>query len=428
MNYASEYETYECGRRAVLTGSLGAGLAALSGCTVIDSGDGAGGEETPADSPYYGSDSPFEGWRFDDPPELDGWPTRQYSNTNVGWKPNTKGPTEDVEVAWTATGGPDAGAVTTSPAVVDGSVFFGRSDGSIAAVDADGGTEQWVTDIGEEIRWQSPTVVDGTVFIGSSDNRFYALDADTGEALWFYGTRSDVTSTPVVEDGRVFFGTDAGALYAADALTGEILWETEPGDGPIQSGLAVSDGTVYLTQTFFGAYDAATGEKLWDTDDSTNQPLNGTPTMAGDLIFGEFGMYLGVIGTDRNNLGGAFRFDATGWGSPAVAHDKIFVGHTGGETHPTLRALTIRKTEATVEGFVEWEVTTARGILSSPVVVDGTVYAAATDPKLLAVDAETGDEQWSLDAPVTDHSTPAVVDGTLYVGGADGLYAIEEGS
>ncbi|WP_158853957.1 PQQ-binding-like beta-propeller repeat protein [Halorhabdus sp. CUG00001] len=76
-----------------------------------------------------------------------------------------------------------SGHVSSSPTVVDSTVFVGSWDNNVFALDAGDGTEQWRF---EAIDWQSammagvtssPTVVNGTVFIGSGDGNLYALAA-----------------------------------------------------------------------------------------------------------------------------------------------------------------------------------------------------------------------------------------------------------
>jgi hypothetical protein len=64
---------------------------------------------------------------------------------------------------------------------VDGTVFVGsydgNYDGNLYAVAADTGSEEWAFETGGRVS-SSPTVVDGTVFVGSGDDNLYAVDAD----------------------------------------------------------------------------------------------------------------------------------------------------------------------------------------------------------------------------------------------------------
>ncbi len=62
---------------------------------------------------------------------------------------------------------------------------------------------------------------------------------------------------------------------------------------------------------------------------------------------------------------------------------------------------------------------------SSPVVYDGLVYIGGGDGKIYALDAYTGDVQWSYQTGDEVRATPCVVRGALYVGSLDGhIYAL----
>jgi tetratricopeptide (TPR) repeat protein len=59
-------------------------------------------------------------------------------------------------------------------------------------------------------------------------------------------------------------------------------------------------------------------------------------------------------------------------------------------------------------------------------VVDGTIYLGSNDNNLYAVDAATGEEEWSFETGNRIHSSPAVADGTAYIGSHDNsVYAVD---
>jgi outer membrane protein assembly factor BamB/subtilisin family serine protease len=66
-------------------------------------------------------------------------------------------------------------------------------------------------------------------------------------------------------------------------------------------------------------------------------------------------------------------------------------------------------------------------MFSSPVIADGRVYLTTENGRLHAIDATTGETDWTFATGGTQRSTPAVTDDTVYVGGGadDALYAID---
>ena len=110
--------------------------------------------------------------------------------------------------------------VITTPAVVDGRVYTGRSSGGwMYSLDAATGEKVWEVQTGGLV-FSSPTVADDVVYFGSGDRFFYALDAATGERRWRYATGGAVMSSPTVWDDNVYFGSDDGFVYALRAAEG----------------------------------------------------------------------------------------------------------------------------------------------------------------------------------------------------------------
>ncbi len=78
---------------------------------------------------------------------------------------------------------------------------------------------------------------------------------------------------------------------------------------------------------------------------------------------------------------------------------------------------------------VKWRFHTGAAIISSPAVVDGTVYVGSNDHALYAIDAASGKQKWKLDTRSRVTSSPAVADGTVFFGSYDGLfYAVDAAS
>ena len=86
----------------------------------------------------------------------------------------------------------------------------------------------------------------------------------------------------------------------------------------------------------------------------------------------------------------------------------------------------LQASDDTPPGEQQWAFETGDLVLSSPVVVDETVYVGSHDTNLYAVDAATGDQEWAFETGGDVFSSPAVADGTVYVGSHDtNLYAVD---
>jgi outer membrane protein assembly factor BamB len=157
----------------------------------------------------------------------------------------------------------DAGSkVLSSPALTDGTLYFG-ANGRLYALDARTGDPHWTFDL----RWptvkSSPAVAGGTVFVGchggggcrlvpddetcdapDETGSLDAVDADLGAEEWRYDVERDVRSSPAVADGIVYLGC-AGGASAVRAADGREAWRVEFGSY-VDSSPAVADGRVFV--------------------------------------------------------------------------------------------------------------------------------------------------------------------------------------
>ena len=78
-------------------------------------------------------------------------------------------------------------ATTTPPAVVNGKLFFGTTDGRLVCLSAESGGELWSVNLGEPVLFQ-PAVVGGRVFAGTARGTLFGLETgdpnDDGWKMW----------------------------------------------------------------------------------------------------------------------------------------------------------------------------------------------------------------------------------------------------
>jgi outer membrane protein assembly factor BamB len=118
----------------------------------------------------------------------------------------------------------DRRSIQSSPAVANGTVFIGARDGFVYAIDAADGKLRWRYD--HKVSWINaiPAVVDGVVYDGTSDGHFVqALDATSGKELWRFATNTTVWSSAAVTKAQVFVGDGAGRLLVLNRATGALL-------------------------------------------------------------------------------------------------------------------------------------------------------------------------------------------------------------
>ncbi len=239
----------------------------------------------------------------------------------------------------------------------------------------------WETRIGDGIgQYYSslrPVVANAVVYAASRDGIVKALSAHDGSLVWetdlsghelFTNRRSArISGAVTVGQGKVYLGSENALLFALDQETGELEWVVpvihEVVTQPVLDGgrvlLHTADGSV-------SALDAETGEEIWVN--RSEQPA------------------LTLRGVSR----------------PVTASGALFIGRADGRLSGMF----------TDNGAPIWETRVAmpRGAndidrLSdadpSPVLLGETLYMAAFNGDVMAVDLRTGSVQWKRNYSVS---------------------------
>ena len=251
---------------------------------------------------------------------------------------------------------------------------------------------------------------DGTIYFGANNGIFYALDPESGTIRWAFPTDFDtfaIYSTAFVDqNGIVYFGAKDGKVYALTApskgIMGEVIWSINLGTTIQTSPAFTPDGTLVI-----GADD-------WS--------------------------YYGITparGTSGAKVKWRFQTQGTLISSPTVDSDgTVFVASMDGKVYalePPREAgqpVKVRWTFASGDRDDKGGFENAPGIDN-----EGTLYIAANDGVLYALDTKSGKVKWSFDGVArAGYRTYAIFSSvaigserTIYFGGKNGeLYAVRE--
>lgn len=204
----------------------------------------------------------------------------------------------------------------------------------------------------------------------------------TDEALlWWFSTDDWVVNAPAVADGVVYAGSDDHSVYALDAASGQLIWSYKT-SGFIRSTPTVADGVVYVgsSDSHVYALDAGSGGLIW-----------------------------------RFNTGNAVQY------SPVVSEGRVFVV-AAGDTLYSVHALDAGSGETLWAAQVAYPYGAALAVTAA----NGRVYTPGESGEFYALDASTGNVDWSVDVGLGAESPPAVVDGVVYLTAVNNAYALDE--
>lgn len=339
--------------------------------------------------------------------------------------------------------------IASSPAVAGGLIYFVSSSGALAAIDRETGKPRWVFATEFERKFEaknlhgypsasqtipdawdlftsSPAVVNGAVYFGSGDGNVYAVDATSGLLQWKFSTGGVVHASPAVAGGTVFIGSWDSVLYALDAETGLQKWSFKAGDDPVihnqvgfQSSPAVVGGTVYVgcRDAHVYAIDASTGRKKWDYPTSKSWVV-GTPAVRDGVVYVGTSDSARFMALDAKTGRLRFNFDAKAYmfSSAALAGELAYVGDHNGKLY-AIDAAT---------GKLAWEFQTEASKTDRMKVLnpDGSLNQDAFAP-LFGDFEDMYIDFYRFTSIGAIVSSPAVDRGALFFGSMDGnLYAL----
>ncbi len=340
----------------------------------------------------------------------------------------------------------DLGAreIEATPAVANGTVFV-NTRGGLFALDAASGATRWTNAV---VRgFSSPAVFDGSVIVGGSDGRVYRVRAADGREQWNTSLLSQtvfsgITSSPRVAFDRAYIGTfnesgGPGEVVSLWVSNGTVAWR-HPTGSVHYSSPAVLRGTVYVgvmgrynttTQVTFDppfgllALYASNGTARWFSP--TGGPVAASPLVTGSLVVASsrdgfvYGISMfGGIRVWRTNVG-------AGVSSPSLYGDTVLVGTGAMGGGGNLTALD------RVTGAVRWRSDTGGPVEASPVVADGKAYFSTNAPvgAIVSVNASSGQLVWSHTPSPAEYilASPALSNGTLFAPSDNGhVYAFRD--
>lgn len=362
-------------RRHLLASVAGAGFAAVAGVGAARAAGTTGGDEL---------------WRVETDADSVTSPTVVGGTVYVGTAAENGGTDyEGVVYALSGASGDerwrqeyDHVPIRAAPSVVDGTVFV--PEFGVSALDRETGDFRWDSEEPGPEGWSpppleaSPTVFEGTVYT----NGVVALNTAVGNVQWEgEATWNSNSGAPVVADGTVFTTDRYNTVYAYDVDSGAERWHVKLESEHLGSPTTADDAVFVADRLRGGVYalDQETGERRWAV--STDHWLETRPTIFDDtLLVGSDGV-IHAIDTDEGSTGR--RYDAAvsvprrqNPLAPTAVGDTLFAGDSS-----SIYALDL------VDGSVSWRFETGSEMTSSPIVVDGTLYAGAANGTIYALDA-----------------------------------------
>ncbi len=340
---------------------------------------------------------------------------RGSSTGNAAWGPDVTAP---FDTLWLLESG-GGREFFSSPALVEGTLYFGCNDGKMRAVDAESGSVllsfSSVCGICGE-----PAVDSSTVYFGGQDGYVYALRRTDGGKRWSAGLGYHVfCDTGIMCDSLVLSGNSMGKICALSATTGEPLWDRDIGG--IVLGPAVMD-TIALFTTENGNVTALDqdGNVLWSKDYSGQASPPSADSAYAYVAFSggmvrKFDLKTGSVVWEKDVVNTSGRCVLA---RPVICRGLVLVGTNDS------RLVCLDGSG----GDIVWEQSFENWLQLPPAVGDEIVYLACDDQRLHLLELDTGDRLDSLEMGGYSGTAPLVSDGIVYYGNTSGEFRALRGS
>ncbi len=299
------------------------------------------------------------------------------------------------------------GKIFTTPVIYDRVIYFGSSDKSFYAVDADTGTLIWRFATGGAVN--SGAAIDGDLIcFGSTDGFYYALNYEDGSPVWKFKTGGEnvydswdyYLSTPVFSEELVYFGSGDKNIYALNKKSGEAVWTYET------EGIIHTRGEVVGGNICFGSFDGnmycldkVTGQLKWkfDTVGTRHFPKGEIQSSAtlhdGVLYFGSRDYVLYALDAETGT--GIWIEPTPSWviAKPIVKDGNVYVGNSDG---PRCYAYDAE------HGQKLWEYRLFLNIFGSALVSESEVFYPSFDGKIYALDRESGKLNYTIKSDLAE--------------------------
>lgn len=339
---------------------------------------------------------------------------------------------------WSAPGA----AVTSTPAVVDGVVYYSDFAGNLTARVAESGSRVWQTNLAPAQTPGSPAVTGDTVYTAGAGGMVYAVNRGTGARKWATDIEATpnalIWSSPVIAGNTLIIGSGSfqvfspasppfqGSVVGLDAATGSVKWRTSVCTGDC-TGVSVWSSAAVDT-TLKMAY-IGTGQAYELPAGDLSDALVALNYETGQIVWHHQYTADDVFGPEHP--------DGRDWDLGAApnlfrVNGRLLVGC--GDKGGHYKAFDAKT------GALVWERRLVAGsqlggIEETTAYADGTIYAVGntestassredarpTAATLFAVNAADGRTRWQVDLPDGGFGGVAVANGVLYFTTWDGI-------
>lgn len=309
-------------------------------------------------------------------------------------------------------------SIARAPQIVAETVYLAGKDGRTSALAAEGGALIWESRSQDRLWDLSLAATETAIYVGVRGGSLLSLDPSDGSLRWKRTLGMKVTFPPIALGTIVlvptaFVGTDIepdfrgrAVLLALDADSGKTLWQFTSRSYLLTSPVPdASQGLVFIagpflpeaeddeegSQTRLYALRLNDGGLVWEAEVAAGVPKNLTLDSG---VLGLMGYRDALIGVDAGDGHLLWEFDIGNWvESFSTANGLGFFG----SATSTVFGVAVRTGHEVLRHQLEGPF---NYIIGAPDLEGARLYFITTHSLIVALDAATGQEAWSMDTEI----------------------------
>ncbi|MDY6788404.1 MAG: PQQ-binding-like beta-propeller repeat protein, partial [Candidatus Nanohaloarchaea archaeon] len=351
---------------------------------------------------------------------IDEWRMFQ-KNLNFSGKTGSKAPENisNTNVSTFTTGND----VTSSPAVVDGSVYVGSEDNYVYQLNASNISEKFAKFLTGGDVVSAPAVTGNNVYVGSKDNNLYQLNAsNVSEKLAKFDTGGSIWRHPTVNEGYVYIGGGNETLYQLKSSNISNKFAEFDAGAWMDSAPAVDNGYVYIGDDGGDVHQLNASDVSKEVATFSGGHINSPPTVTENFVYV-------LDSTTGGNTNKAYQLNASNvsdklatfslssttvyaWASFSVWNDSVYVPDSDEHIYQLNSSNISDKLD---EFYISGGTTD-----SAPAVANGSIYFHGGSSNVYQLDANNiSNKIGSYGVGSYSWSSPAVANGFMYIGSGD---------
>ncbi len=273
--------------------------------------------------------------------------------------------------------------------------------------------EQWRYDAGAGVGPAGALIINDAVIVGTRKGMVHSMDIKTGKRLGRIKHDAPIEAGLAVGDGLLFLpmAGDKKSVMAYELDSGKKRWVLK--GAPVEAGLLLVNGLLIAVDVdaVVHALDASTGEERWQTLLEERTTVVSSPLAIGDNLYViEESGRIYVLDLES----GAYRWEVDlgvpVYNTASTDGEHLFV--------PTTRGQLISVDAES--GEVAWEFAlddeTVRFSTPAYSTADHKIYISTSSGQVRSIDAANGELEWTTELDGAIISAPLITDHTIYVG------------